>query len=379
MRRSSLVALAGMLFWAPSSQATSPPNLPEALRAQQTQALRHPTDPEILNDLGNLLVLARSLDEAEDTYSRSLEIDPGNTTTRYNLALVLMEQGNTRQATKELRHVLELDPYHAWSLYQLGTLSASTGHRRKAVEYYTEALALRPELASPAYNPHIIENRYVTEAHLRLYLRKAEAAQSPRLYQRPGEVAELLLPSAAQESTTTPFVEVVTDPDVLPEEQRITWPDEPPARLDSASAGAEATRLGAAEPAASWEPDSEPTHDAGDRESEDLPPSSEQSSVGESSRVLSQEDLEPTNVGQGVGYVGSPGQSTSSRSRTRPGGTSTYPRTTTPGSGSPSSAAPPQPQSTPGSDSFVPSVGSTGRLDLELLTEESSPALAPGS
>ena len=76
MRLPSLVIVAIMVFWASGLPATSPPNLYEALRAQQAEASLHPSDPEILNDLGNLLVLAGSLDQAEEAYRRSLELDP---------------------------------------------------------------------------------------------------------------------------------------------------------------------------------------------------------------------------------------------------------------------------------------------------------------
>ena len=136
-----------------ASPATSPPHLYEALEAQRAQASQNPNDPEILNDLGNLLVLAGSIAEAEEVYLQSLEISPDNTATRYNLALVLMEQGHRSQATKELNRVLAIQPQHAWSLYQLGTLSALAGRRNKAVGYYTKALALDPDLASPVVNP----------------------------------------------------------------------------------------------------------------------------------------------------------------------------------------------------------------------------------
>jgi tetratricopeptide (TPR) repeat protein len=378
VRLSSLVTVVALLCWAPSTLATSPPNLLEAIRAQQDQAFQHPNDPEILNDLGNLLVLAGFLDEAEETYLRSLEINPDNTTTRYNLALVLMEQGQTKQATQELQQVLQVDPYHAWSYYQLGTLSASSGHRKKAVDYYTRALTLRPELSSPAINPHVLENRYLTEAQLRLYLANNEAAQAPRLYQRPGDVAELLLPPVAPESTATPFEELVTEPIAEPDGKTLTRQDVPREQVDPAGGNTEGTTLRERQAATSRQPTDEPPQDEGDPDAEDLDPQAEQADVSDSPRVLSEEDLAPTTVGQGVGYVGSSGQPSSSRSTTRPGGTVSYPRTTTPRSGSGTSAAPPRPQPTQGSDSFVPTVGSTGRLDLELLIEDSSPALVPG-
>ncbi len=377
VRQFGLLTVAIIVFWVPGAQATSPPNLSEALRVQQAQADQNPGDPGIWNDLGNLLVLAGSLGEAEEAYRLSLEMDPDNTTTRYNLALVLLEQGHTKQATKELHHLLELDPDHGWSLYQLGTISASVGRRRKAVDYYTRALTVSPELASPAVNPHIVENRHFTESQLRLYLTKAEAAQAPRLYQRPGQVANLLVPTSIPEPTSTPFVELVTEPVSQPESRTLTWHGEP-----SNQAGEATPEM---QPATGDESIGRPPADQEEPGVEDSRRQTAPTESSDSSLVLTEEDLVPTNVGQGVGYTGPAGQPSSTRTTGRAGETASYPRTTTPRSGSPSRPAPPQrqtvppqTQATPRSQSFVPTIGSTGRLELELLVEDGSTAIAPG-
>ena len=380
VRLSGLVTVAALLFCSSVSPATSPPHLYEALEAQRAQASQNPNDPEILNDLGNLLVLAGSIAEAEEVYLQSLEISPDNTATRYNLALVLMEQGHRSQATKELNRVLAIQPQHAWSLYQLGTLSALAGRRNKAVGYYTKALALDPDLASPVVNPHIIENRYLTESQLRLYLAKVEAAQAPRLYQRPNQVAELLIPASGAEPVTTPDVEPGAEPESHPEGETLTWREEP---LDQAGVDSEATEVREAKPTARWAPVEKSAIDQEDLGSESTYPQEGQQESSDSPRRLTEEDLVPTTVGQGVGYTGSSSPPSSTSSTPRSGGSVSYPRTTTPRPSSPSSPAPsqttaPRTQPTPRPQSFVPSIGSTGRLDLELFFDDDTPAVAPG-
>lgn len=380
MRLSGLVTAAALLFCSSVSLATSPPNLYEALEAQRAQAAQYPNDPEILNDLGNLLVLAGSMAEAEEVYRQSLEISPDNTATRYNLALVLMEQGNRSQATKELNRVLTIQPRHAWSLYQLGTLSAVAGRRNKAVDYYTRALALDPDLASPVVNPHIIENRYLTESQLRLYLAKVEAAQAPRLYQRPNQVAELLIPASGAEPSTTPEVEPGAEPESHPEGETLTWREEP---LDQAGVDSEATEVPGAKPTARWESVDESEIDQEDLGPESTYPQEGHQESSDSPRRLTEEDLVPTTVGQGVGYTSSSRPPSSTPSTSRSGGSVSYPRTTTPTpsnspSPAPSQTTAPRTQPTPQPQSFVPSIGSTGRLDLELLFEDDTPAVAPG-
>ena len=176
--------------------ATSPGYLLDAIAAQKTLSLQSPGDADILNDLGNLLVMAGRFSEAEETYRIAVGLEPANTTSRYNLALVLMEQGETKQAMEQLRTVVDTDPMHAWAHYQLGTLEARKDNRMRALEHYEQAFALDWDLVSPAINPHIVENRLATDAMLRAYLSQSPAATAPRLYQQPSEVTELLVPMA---------------------------------------------------------------------------------------------------------------------------------------------------------------------------------------
>jgi hypothetical protein len=174
--------------------ATSPAYLLDAIAAQKTLSLRNPGDTDLLNDLGNLLAMAGRLSEAEEVYRRAVELEPANTSSRYNLALVLMEQEENKHAMDELRTVVEIDPAHAWAHYQLGTLEAQRHNRMRALEHYEQAFALDWNLISPAINPHIVENRLATDAMLRAYLSESAAVTAPRLYQQPDEVAELLVP-----------------------------------------------------------------------------------------------------------------------------------------------------------------------------------------
>ncbi len=179
-----------------AAMATSPAYLLDAIAAQKTLSLQSPGDADVLNDLGNLLAMAGRLSEAEEAYRRAVGLEPANTSSRYNLALVLMEQGETKQAMVELKSVIDINPRHAWAHYQLGTLEARRNNRMRALEYYAQAFALDWNLISPATNPHIVENRLATDAMLRAYLSESPAVTAPRLYQQPDEVAELLVPMA---------------------------------------------------------------------------------------------------------------------------------------------------------------------------------------
>ena len=62
-KRWSIVVLFGALL---ALGASTPSNLTEVLNAQHELTINRPGDAEVLNDLGNLLVLAGELEEAED-------------------------------------------------------------------------------------------------------------------------------------------------------------------------------------------------------------------------------------------------------------------------------------------------------------------------
>jgi Tfp pilus assembly protein PilF len=335
VRTAILSAISLALLAALAAAAVAPPNLQEALVAQRALAADHPGDPQVLNDLGNLLVLAGELQEAEETYHRSLELAPENATTRYNLALVLAERQLDRQAIRELEEVIRIDPGHAWAHYQLGTLHQVEGRRSKAVEHYTQAFLLDAELTSLAVNPHFVENRLATEAMLRAYTIRSKAAEAPRLYQQPGHVADLLAPPPPASSTET--------------EEAVAEPPRQPIQLQLEDSGA---------------PPEQPTAPATRVE----PPTARTPSSA--SPVNRPPDA--TSAPRTSTETGSPSAISGRADQAAPD------RRSPVGAPSTSIATPPnstQPRS-PGGAGFRPGVSSTGRLELQLLPGPREPAEA---
>ena len=123
------------------------PNLFRALQAQQALATANPSDANVNNDLGNLLVLASRFDEAEAAYQRAIELRSDFVSARFNLGLLLQQQGRAQEAHEAYETINEIDPEHAWSRYQLGVLLEERGDKRAAIEQYARALALDHRLA----------------------------------------------------------------------------------------------------------------------------------------------------------------------------------------------------------------------------------------
>lgn len=177
-----------------AAMTVSPRNLENALIAQRALALEQPEDARVFNDLGNLLVLAGELDQAEAAYTRALELDPQKVSTRFNLGLLLQQTGRFRDALEQYRSVLDIDAYHAWSYYQMGSLFDSWREDDLAVRYYAQAFSLDPQLAFPEVNPHVIDNRLLTEALLKAHSGQREMPSAPKAYDDPARIAQLLVP-----------------------------------------------------------------------------------------------------------------------------------------------------------------------------------------
>lgn len=331
---------AGLTAW-----ATTPPSLPRALDAQRQLVRDRPDDPEALNDLANLLVFAGREAEAEAVYRTALALDPSRVAARFNLALLLQQTGRSKEALEELREVLREAPDYAWAEYQVGVYYEGHRQRRQAVEHYARAFALDPTLTFASVNPHIIENKLVTEALLRSRrYGNLAGTQTPRAFEAPDHILKLML--APEEATAEDAAE--TDNPMVA----------PPAD-------------GAPEGMAPPSPE----------ERDDLPRTSETAAGGVPApgRVITESDLDR---GSRVGQVSEPGVAASRR-----GGVTT--RNSDPSlgvvrrqpelerrmsTGSPGSVQTPRLITPPGvvtrRERFFPGRTSTGRLELELLPEE---------
>jgi tetratricopeptide (TPR) repeat protein len=315
--------------------ATPPPNLPQALAAQQQLAGQQPGDPAVLNDLGNLLRLAGRLPEAEEAYQRAIALDPGRVPAHFNLALLLQQRGARDEALAEFQRVVELAPDDAWAHYQIGTILESKGADSQAVQAYARAFALDPNLAFPNVNPHVIENRLLTAALIVANRGSGSIPQAPNAYEDPNRIANLLMPSAPAAAPAA-------------EKQARAGDDEAAAAAPHRGKGRKAKpAVGSANPP----------------------------------QALSEKDLEP---GKNLGQASAPGSAPRApRGGVRAGSTYTVPgyvqgrdatTSTTPsrqpsqGVRVPRVAIPPATpgQRTPGGTRFRPGVASTGRLGSQV-------------
>ena len=204
--------------------AASTTQLTQAVDAQRALVAEQPGNAGALNDLGNLLVEMRRVEEAEEAYRRAMEIDPGRPEPPYNLSLLLATE-RPREARRLLKTMLKEHPEHAWGHYHLGTLHQAKGNRGRALASYREAFRLDPSLSDPRRNPHVLDNTMATAAMLEAFAMIASSATSQRLYVEPRHITGLLLPPLT--SAPEPMAEE-TKPEMA-EEAESAEEDEPAA------------------------------------------------------------------------------------------------------------------------------------------------------
>ena len=198
-----LVAAIAALAIAIPGHGAEPPNLAQALEAQQLLAADSPT-PEVLTDLGNLLVMAGRVSEAESTYRRVMSMDPSHAGAPFNLGLVMQYRGESDIAFDLYQQVIALDSTHAWAHYQTGAIHEAAARRQEAIEAYARALALDPQLYFADVNPQIVNNELVTEALLQAAKLRQPSLLAPMSFSRPREITRLLLSLPATEDAEEP-------------------------------------------------------------------------------------------------------------------------------------------------------------------------------
>jgi Tfp pilus assembly protein PilF len=180
-----------------ASVAAAPNNLAKTIEVQRRLTTERPNDAAVFNDLGNLLLLAQKPAEAEAAYRRALELDPDKVSALFNLGLVLHQRGALKDARQLYERAVKVDPSHAWAHYQLGAIHEALHQTSRAIDEYATAFSLDPQLAFPEVNPHIVENKLVTEAMLRAYRGDSAKPQAPAVYEEAGRIASLLVPPPA--------------------------------------------------------------------------------------------------------------------------------------------------------------------------------------
>jgi tetratricopeptide (TPR) repeat protein len=133
----------------------------EALQLYLKAADKYPKEASVHNNLGLYYARNHRLDEAAASMRRAIQIEPKNTRYRNNIATILVDQGQWREAYSHLSEVYSAAVAH----YNLGYLLNKKGQTQAALQNFSLAVQADPSMeAARRWVEHL--QRTTTQARL---------------------------------------------------------------------------------------------------------------------------------------------------------------------------------------------------------------------
>lgn len=123
-----------------------------------------PNDPKLLAQIAALYASTHQFKDAATYYKKSLDADPGNVTTRTELASSLYYSGDVNSALNELQQALKYKPADVNALFNLGMIRyKGKDDAAGAIAAWQQLLKLHPDLdRKPAVEQLIAEAKQKT-------------------------------------------------------------------------------------------------------------------------------------------------------------------------------------------------------------------------
>lgn len=134
----AVVGVGGYIVRGLLTPAAAPDPMEREIAELEAAVARAPGDTAARLSLGYAYQRAGRLSDAVEQYDAVLRIEPNEPAALYNKGLVLLAQGNDREAEETLWDVLERDPEHVLAAKALGE------HYAKRGEYRSLIYAVRP-------------------------------------------------------------------------------------------------------------------------------------------------------------------------------------------------------------------------------------------
>ena len=138
--------------------------LPEAMQAASDASRQYPDAPQPVYVLG---LVARAQDQpqaAVDAFTRVLAIDPSDTGSTLNLAMIRLTQGQYQEVVVLCRAVLADEPYNATAAYNLALALGRAGDRAGAAQATRQFEQLRNAPYAVTYSQAYLEQGRYAEA-----------------------------------------------------------------------------------------------------------------------------------------------------------------------------------------------------------------------
>jgi len=118
-----------------------------------------PTNPDPLNNTGNILLKAGKINEAVAYFRKAIAIRPNFAEGYYNMGCALLEAGKYPEAVDNFYKSLQIRPRNEKAHNNLANALASQGRYSQAIAHYNEALKLNPRFVDAHVNMGIVLKR----------------------------------------------------------------------------------------------------------------------------------------------------------------------------------------------------------------------------
>ena len=112
----------------------------------------HPENTRVFNNLGEIYILEKNYELAEETLRKILEINPNDPAALVNLAVVCEDTGRLNEAIDFYQRSIGDHRGHYVAMYNLALLYQKTGRPEEAIDMYLKSIEANPRHASSYFN-----------------------------------------------------------------------------------------------------------------------------------------------------------------------------------------------------------------------------------
>ncbi len=123
----------------------------QAIREMENFGKASQTNVASLDILGRSYRLKGDTERAEGYFRAALDLEPGNSTVKTNLAELYLQEGRLQEARARLQEILRDEPRHRVALHHLANLEYEQGSRDRALDLYGELVRIHPDDATAHY------------------------------------------------------------------------------------------------------------------------------------------------------------------------------------------------------------------------------------
>ena len=201
--------------------------LPEAIELQQKAVNEHPTWGLMHRNLASVLTQNRNYKEAAISFEKALELDPNDVESHYNLGLILSETqpdpANLQKALDHFVRAIQLQPRFAEAHFSIGNVLYRAGKVDDAIVYFRNAVACDPRHARACNNlASLLGTKGEKEEPIKLY--QQAISIDPNYIEAYRNLAEALLRNGnAPDATNVWRAALQKNPNDLPSMYRLAW------------------------------------------------------------------------------------------------------------------------------------------------------------